>query len=86
MDEKRLQEMEVLSARGPLEVGLAMQDLIAEVRRLRDVVESVEWMGTPKEGDQTCPYCGARRFRIGDGPFGEHAKGCKIADAFKATT
>ncbi len=58
-----------------------LDNLRTTMEMLTDALEHVEWMGRPVDGDQTCAYCGARRYRSGDGPFGKHADGCKIFDA-----
>lgn len=67
--------------------------LIAEARRartaeakLRDVIETLAWMGPETEsGDETCVYCGSRRFLVGDGPPSRHFSGCLIDDALRET-
>lgn len=71
---------------GPLWLEIGW--LLAEVERLRDVLEQVEWMGgfvTDVNGaqDETCPYCGSRRFMVGDGPPSKHASDCAVGEALK---
>lgn len=58
--------------------GDALDALVAENRRLRQALETVEWMGKHPSGDVTCPYCGARAYDVGDGPPRTHAEGCLI--------
>jgi hypothetical protein len=70
----------ILVVRSDLAAGRALRE------RLVEALEHVEWMGQPEEGDQTCAYCGSRRYRSGDGPFGKHADGCKISEALARQT
>lgn len=51
--------------------------LVAEVARLKGLIERAEWVAEDVYGDSQCPYCGAIRIMGGRGlPPGTHEAEC----------